>query len=362
MNNKLLYRNPSGVLEFQDEYYKPGSIKRYVQSETGLQLKEFASDAALGLLRISDPVLTGLVQGYENAELIGDRLMTPVRVAKETGRFPAFGKEVFVLPNNMKRAVGARVQRMETQTGYVTLSLDEYALGVGIENRERNEWAGAPEQLVTGKLLQVTGKIAGYREYLQAVALTTAGNYASGHSISGAAKAWATTGDPVKDALDLQELIVKKNGRQGNVAFFSWGAWLLFRNNPAILKRVRYGGTNAMPAKVTPQAAAELLEVDEVLIGKANFASGLTEGKFGGDAVTQAFIWDVVQSNNFGILIRGTGGGIEPAFGYTWERLNSPVVESYYENQTKQQIYDYEHFFTPAVTLNTAGAFYYSLA
>jgi hypothetical protein len=61
-------------------------------------------------------------------------------------------------------------------------------------------------------------------------------------------------------------------------------------------------------------------------------------------------------------MIVGSGGGIEPAFGYTWERMNSPVVESYYENQTKSQVWDYEHFFDPAVTLNSAGGQYYSLA
>jgi len=358
---KLFYRNPeTGLIEFKEEFFKPAKIHRYVRTDDGVKLKEFASDAALALLRISDPVLTALVQGYTNAELIGDKLMTPVRVTKETGRFPAFGKEVFVMPNNLKRAIGQPVQRIVTQSGYIPLSLDEYALGVGIENRERNEWAGAPEMLLNGKILQVTSKIALYREYLQAVGCTTAGNYA----VSGAAKAWggAGSGDPVKDFDDLQEILVKKNGRMGNVGFFSWGAWVLFKNNSAVLNRIKYGGSPITPAQMTARAAAELLQVDEVVIGKANYAYGLTQGKFGGDAVTQAFIWDSVQSNNAGILIRGSGGGIEPAFGYTWERLNSPVVESYYENQTKQQIYDYEHFFTPAVTLNTAGAFYYSLA
>jgi hypothetical protein len=75
-----------------------------------------------------------------------------------------------------------------------------------------------------------------------------------------------------------------------------------------------------------------------------------------------SYVWDSVQSANAGCAIVGTAGGIEPAFGYTYERANSPVVESYYENQTKSQVYDYEHFFDAAVTLTSAGGQYYSLA
>lgn len=343
MNNVVFVRNPqSGLLE----------------------TKEFA-ESGLSLLRIADPVATALVQGYTNAEVIGDKLFTSVRMAKETGRFPAFGKEAFVIPANMKRPVGARVQRILTQSGYVTQSLDEYALGTQIENRERNEWAGAPDMLVNAKLFAVTQKIAIYREILQATLATTAGSYDTGNAVSGAAKAWATTGDPVADMLDLHEIILKKNGRMANKAFFSWGAWLLFINNLAVLNRIKYGGTPITPAQMTTTAAAQLLQVDEVLVGKSVYGYPGDEGATGPPKRTQptmAFVWDKVQANNAGLMIVGSGGGIEPAFGYTWERMNSPVVESYYENQTKSQVWDYEHFFTPAVTLNTAGALYYSLA
>ena len=366
MKQGMYYRNPdSGLLEFKEQEFKPGKIRRYVRTDDGLQLTEFASDSQLSLLRIADPVATNLVQGFTNAELKGDKIFTPVRMAKESGKFPAFGKEVFVIPGDLKRAVGAVVARVQSQSGYVQMSLSEYALGVGIENRERNEWAGTPDSLLTSKLLQTTGKIALYREKLQAVLATTSGNYASGHTISGAAKAWATSGDPVADMLDLSQIVLKKNGRRPNVDWFSPGAWLLFINNAAVLDRVKYGGDSITPAQMSEKAAAQLLQVDEVVVCNAVYGVGSAPGSDGGkgkSALTMAFLWDSVQANNAGVAIRGTGAGIEPAFGYTWERLNSPVVESYYENQTKSQIYDYEHFFDPVITLNDAGAHYYSLA
>ena len=340
----------------------------YVRNpQTGLlDVKEFASDSALALLRIADPVSTALVQGYSNAQMIGDKLFTPVRMAKETGRFPAFGKEVFVIPTNLKRAIGGRVQRIQVETGYVTMSLSEYALGAALENRERNEWAGAPDMLLNGKLNVVAGKIALLREQSQAVLATTNGSYLSGLSISGASKAWASTGDAVKDMLDLILLVQSYNGTRPNKVWFSPAGWSLWRRNKAVLDLLKYQGTPLNPAQVTQQGTAALLEVQEVLIGYAVVGTGsgsaITDGGKNKSALAMSYLWDSVQSANAGCMIVGSGGGIEPAFGYTWERMNSPVVESYYENQTKSQVWDYEHFFDPAVTLNSAGGQYYSLA
>lgn len=328
-----------------------------------LETKEFA-DSQLGLLRIADTVMTSLVQGYTNAEMIGDKLFTPVKMAKETGRFPAFGKEAFVIPTNLKRAIGEKVQRIQTQSGYVTMSLSEYALGVALENRERNEWAGSPDMLLTSKLNQVAGKIALLREKTQAVLATTNGSYASGLSTSGASKAWGSTGDAVKDMLDLILLVQSYNGIRPNKVWFSPAAWALWRRNKAVIDLLKYQGDMASPARVTTQGTAALLEVQEVVVGYAVYGTGgkASEGGVGKGALTMGYVWDSVQSANAGCMITGTGGGIEPAFGYTWERANSPVIESYYDNSTKSQVWDYEHFFDPAVTLNTAGGQYYSLA
>lgn len=335
-------------------------------SEGALEVKEFSGGgSSAALLRASDPVLTNLVQGYPSDEFVGDSLLTPVQYPKQTGRFPSFGEEAFTIKGDMKRLAGATIARLNTQTGYITASIDQYALGVAIPEEDLNEWAGSPEMLVNARVLAVTDSIRRYREYLQAVAVTTTTNYASGHYVSGASKAWATTGDPVKDFDTAQNMIIKKCGRRANVAWFTPGAWTLFKNNASVLSRIVYGGSNTVPAMVSRQAAAALLEVSEVIVCNATYGYGSAPGSDGAplkSPLTKGFLWESVQANNAGLLIRGSGSGIEPAFGYTNERINSPIVESYYENQTKSMIYDQQHFFTPAVTLSKAGFIYYSLA
>lgn len=331
-----------------------------------LEVKEFAADSQLALLRIADPVATNLVQGYSNNTLVGDKFMVPVPMAKETGRFPAFGKEAFVLRGDLKRAVGGKVATLQTQNGYVTMSLDEYALGVELENREKNEWAGSPDMLLTAKLNQTADSILLYKEYLQATALTTYTNYASGHYQSGAALKWADTGDPIVDIQNYIQIPVEKaNGRGPNKIGFNPTSWRLFKNNSAVLNRIKYGGSPISPAQMTTKAAADLLEVDEVFVCKAveGYSGALgADGAPKKSALTGRYIWEKANSSAVFGVISGSGSGIEPAFGYTWTRMNSPVVESYYKNETKSQRWDFEYFFNAAVTLNTAGGIIYSIA
>lgn len=343
-------------------------MKYYVRNaESGLlEVKEFASDSQLSLLRIADPVATNLVQGYTNSKLIGGSLLTEVEMEKETGRFPAFGKEAFVLRGDLKRAVGGKVATLQTQSGWVTMSLDEYALGCEIENRERNEWAGSPDMLVNGKLNAVTESLMLYKEYLQATALTTYTNYASTNYQSGASLAWATTGDPIQDfETYVRQPIEKRNGRGPNKAWFNPAAWKLFRNNSAVLNRIKYGGSPITPSQLSLVAAAELLEVDEVLVGRAveGYSGALgADGAPKKSALTGRYLWEKANSSAMGGLIVGNGSGIEPAFGYTWRRKNSPIVESWYKNENKSQRWDYEYFFNAVVTLNDAGGIIYSIA
>lgn len=371
MLRNLYYRNPeTGIMEFREETFKPTKYLAWDRGVNGGILsakpKEFAADGPLAILRIADPIATQLVQGYTNGNLIGNNLLVTAKMEKESGKFPAFGQEAFVIPGNIKRAYGEKVQRLNVQTGSVQMSLSEYALAAAIENRERNEWGGSPDMLLTGKLNMVSDKIALYREYLQAKLLTTSTNYASASLFAnGAGQLWGTTGDPVKDMRNLILTVQASIGRRPNVAWFTPGSWELFINNIAVLNRIKYGGNPISPAQMTTRAAAELLQVEDVQVGYAVYGTGVGAGGVGKAAMTNGYVWDNVgdkTKNYAGALVRGTGSGIEPAFGYTFERVNSPVVESWYDYATKSQVWDYEHFFDPIVTLSTAGAAYYNLA
>lgn len=334
----------------------------FVRNADGaLERKEFA-DAQLGLLRIADPVATSVVQGFTNADYVGDILFPSLRMEKETGRMPAFGKEVFVIPANIKRAIGEKVQRVNVQSGYVTMALSEYALGVAVENRERNEWAGDPDMLVNGKLTVVSEKIALYRENLQATLATNSSNYATANKQDGSGLGWAGDGNPIVDMRKGWKAIRASIGRRPNVAWFTPQAWELFINNRKVLERIVYGGA-IIPATITEAMVASLLQVDKVIVAYAVNGTGTnTDGGVKKTGLTMGYVWEPSGNAFAGLAFVGKAAGIEPSFGYTYERKNSPVVESYYDNTTKSQVWDYEHFFDPSITLAEAGYLIYNVA
>lgn len=339
----------------------------YRNPNSGLvEAKEFAADSQLALLRVADPVLTSIAQGYRNADMVGNEIFPILKTQKETGRFPAFGQEAFLIQDT-RRALYAPVKKLSVQSGYVTTSLSEHALGFEVDNRELHEFAGSPDQLLTMRQLQVDDAIALERENAQAVLATTSSNYASGNYFSGALKYWGGDGAGLygNAVLDMRQLILtvqKKVGRRPNVVWFSPAAWELFIANPAVLDLIKYQGTPASPAQITQSAVAALLQVAKCIVGYAIKGTSTTgsQGGVGQGALTTSFVWDSVQSANAGCAVVGQGWGI-PSFGYTYERENSPVVESYYLPKNKTQNYDSENFWDAAVTLNTAGGLYYSL-
>ena len=369
MNQRILFRNPStGLVEIKD-FSDRAKYQSYVKVYDGqggvrIELKEFAANSQLGLLRIADPILTALSQGYPAQDgFIGDKIFTEVRVPKESGRFPAWGKEALVIPSNLKRGVGQVVAQLSNQSGWITFGLDEYAEGFPVENRELNEWAGTSDQLLTGRQSMVDQHIALVREQAQSVLATTDTVYETNFALSGAAKAWGTTGDPVKDMLQAIALVRKYNVAMPAIAWFTPTAWYLFTNNPSVFNKIKYGGTPADPAQLYmggQKAVAQLLGVKEVVVAWASFVYGTTGG-FNQAAGTADWLWEQVNGACAGVAIVGQGWMV-PAFGYTYERENSPIVESWYDNSIKSMKYDSEHFFSSAITKKDAGFLYYALA
>lgn len=369
MNGKVLFRNLKEEVEIR-EFSEMAAHKRWVKSYDGMggvkiELKEFAGgDSQLGLLRIADPILTTISQGYQPQKtFVGDEIFPEVRVPKESGRFPAWGAESLLLPGNLKRGIGQKVVRMQNQSGYIQFGLDEIAEGFDVENRELNEWAAGADQLLVGRQNNIDSHIALYRENAQAVLATTVGSYATNYSLSGASKAWATSGDATKDMLQLIALVRKTNVTQNMVAWFTPTAWYLFTNNASVFNKIKYGGTPADPAQLYNGgeiAVARLLGVEKVVVAWAGYRYG-TVGGFLQAAGTADWLWEATNGACAGVAVVGQGWQV-PAFGYTYERLNSPIVESWYDNSVKSMKYDTEHFFSSAVTKTDGGAMYYALA
>ena len=72
--------------------------------------------------RVIDPILSGIAQGYLNADMVGMALFPSVPVAQRGGKIIPSGKEDFALHNL------ARAPALNTQTGSSSATSGAYAL------------------------------------------------------------------------------------------------------------------------------------------------------------------------------------------------------------------------------------------
>lgn len=332
-------------------------IKR---NEKGIaEIKEFSSgDYALAQARMVDELLTEYSVGYKNQDFVGDNHFPIVKMEKRVGRIPTFGTEIFK-SYVTTRALGSPVAHIATQEGYTLTSLSEHSLGFDIDRQVLDEWGGTPDQLLLSKQSQVSAGIGLDRELQQAQLATTASNYASGLATTPTVP-WSTNGDAYADIDDMISSIVSACGRFPGIMTISYGAYKLLKRNKSILDRIRYQGTQGAPAKVTTQTLAALFDIPEVQVARAIVGLGV-EGGVNQTALTKSFVWDYFNTNCIALAVKGVGW-MELSFGYTYQKTNSPIVESWYDNKTKSQNYDEQHFFDALAVSNQAGGLLYGMS
>lgn len=80
--------------------------------------------------------------------------------------------------------------------------------------------------------------------------------------------------DPV-NFFDERRKDIKQSGRRTpNRLALGYDAYLGLKNHPDILERVKYTGTTANPAKVTPSVLAQLFEIEKVVVMESTYNAG----------------------------------------------------------------------------------------
>jgi len=124
--------------------------------------------------------------------------------------------------------------------------------------------------------------------------------------------------DPVA-FFDARRAAIKEVGRRTpNRLALGMNAYNALKNHPDIVDRVKYTGTTANPAKVTPQVLAQLFEVEKVVVLASSYNSAGI-----GEAENMQFICDA----NSALLCYATPTAQidEPSAGYifTWDMLGN---------------------------------------
>lgn len=142
--------------------------------------------------------------------------------------------------------------------------------------------------------------------------------------------------DPIKFVADQKLSMHQQTGRTPNKMAIGANVFNALRQHPAILERIKYGGSTANPASVTKNVLAQLFEIDELVV----LMSIHNQAKQGKDADMQ-FIGDP----NALLLAYATGAPSidEPSAGYifTWDMLGDgqilPIIHRVKDDATHSE-------------------------
>ncbi|MEO5352701.1 MAG: major capsid protein [Magnetococcus sp. XQGC-1] len=289
-------------------------------------------------VRVVDPVLTEVAQGFRHEEHVGHALFPRVPVQLSGGQVLEFGKESFKL-YQARRAPGTATKRV--QFGYLgkSFALVQDALEGQVPREYLRDAMRMPgvdlgQRAVVGTLRALSLTL----EYDQARLATTAGNYDSNHKVTltGTDK-WSDAGsDPSGDINVGKEAIRSTVGVYPNTLLLSAQAFAVVKEHPKVVDRFKYTSRDS----VTPEMLAALWDLQKVVVGKAVAFDDL-----GNDI-------DIWGNNAVLAYVPAHSSGMEdPSFGYTYTLQGHPLVERpYYENNARSWIYPVTYERLPVLT------------
>lgn len=296
----------------------------------------------LQALRVQDPVLTNLAQGYHNLELVGEVLMPTVEIDKEAGKIPKFGRLAFRLPSTVRNLRGTSNRLDPEDITAIDVALEEHDVEYAIDYREENEAIFSLRQFALNTTQDV---IALGREKEVATLALDESKYDAGNKVtlSGTSKITSKQAD-IFAMFDTGIRAVKRAiGRKPNVCVIAGDVWAALKEHPAVIEKLKY----SQVAIVTPEVFAKLIGIDTVKIGEAVYEESSQLKDIWSDAIVLAYVAPRSAERK--------GTVYEPSYGYTVRRQGGLFVDTYKENGGKLEVIRTTDIHKPHLLGSAAG-------
>jgi len=300
-------------------------------------------------VRIIDPVLTSIAQGFKQLDLVGYNLFPQVNVGLRAGNIITFGKEDFMLYNT-KRAPGETTRRVQFGYAGSPFALVDSSIE-GALPIELQQEASAPEKGFTIDMANIGVRkaqaiLALALEKAQADLARTAGNYGASNKVtlSGTSQ-WSdlANSDPIANIETAKEAIRAQTGRRPNTMVFGPATMKALRQHPKIIDRTKYTGRDVP----TTDLLSSLFGIQNVIVG---------EGVYFNDAgTTMSDIWgkDVVLAYTETASVADMG---TPSYGYTYNLSGYPIAEpAYFERPSKTWAFPVTRCEAPVIASAISG-------
>lgn len=298
--------------------------------------------------RVIDPILSEHVRGYVQPGHVGHVLFPEVPVDQYGGKIITFGKEAFRLYNS-KRAPGAATTRIEYGYDGDPYAIVPSALEALVPREHMNDAKQVPSvDLASGSVDMVMDALHLEREHTSAMLARDESKYNANHKVTltGTAKWTSSTATPSDDIEAASEAVRSSIGLPANTVVLSAKAFSALKHHPTIIERMKYTQRDSL----TTELLATLWDIDQVVVGKAVFASGQD------DDLSDVWGNDVIVAYMPPVPAGRTRDARRPSYGYTYTLRGHPLVEDpYYENNRKSWVYGVSYDNTPVLSGMTAG-------
>lgn len=244
------------------------------------------------------PLLTSMAGGLllSMSEFIADKIAPVIPVAAPSGKFNIWDRGDFMRRGGKKLAnyEAPPIEGFSTSSG--TFSVSKWgvaAMWTAQDLAEARAGGTSDAQLINGKVTLTVQRAALEREIEVATKLQTPGNWSTNY----AGVASGPTGlqflrwdnassDPVDDVETWREYLRLNFGIDPNTFVLPWPVLRKLKVSPAMIDRIKYGGTMDRPTQVTEDQIRMLFGIDRIFVPKQTYN---TAGE--GLTASYSYIW-----------------------------------------------------------------------
>lgn len=249
------------------------------------------------------PTLTAVAIKYRQKSFIADRVMPRVMVDAQEFIYAKDRMADWITPvETFVGRTGMVNELANSQQDPTYLATQDQGLDEKVPNRDARN--GPAESALMRATQRVMSLVELRREQRVAAIMTTAGNYAFSTTLSGTSQWSDYNGSNPIDAL-LNEL--DKPFMRPNKVVMGRSVWTKLSMHPKVIEAAFWSGAQA--GKVQQQQVANLLEVDEIIVGDGWFNTAAK-----GQTMVQTRLWGKFCAG----IYQSEADAIDPQGGNSW--------------------------------------------
>jgi len=275
-------------------------------------------------VRVIDPILTNIAQGYAHPERVIHQLFPRVPVRQRGGQVIEFGRESFKRQKT-RRAPGASTKRLQFGYEGKPFALVQDALEGQVPWEFMQDANQVPNiDLGTEAVNEVMNIMTLSLEIEGAELATDADNYPANHKETlTSTDQWSDdASDPGAQIDDYKETVRKKVGLRPNTLAINGAAFTRLSRHPKIREQFKYTSSDS----VTAAMLAEYFNLRRIAVFETVYADEGSDvmNNVWPDVAVLAYVPEQITSRR------------QPSFGYTYTLVGHPLTEEAYQDRNQK--------------------------